>query len=320
MNRLGLLIRSILYIKICYEVGINPKDLTVLTPHYYTSASKPAKKMDLVTAIRIFVYSLFTMTVLLSPLAMCHEAEDNGEYNYDPFSKNGPFHWGEIRSEWYLCKNGSMQSPINLQESIANKVNNSGLQRSYRPSNATLRNSGHDIMIDWSGDAGHILINGTRYMLEQCHWHSPSEHTINGRRYDLEIHFVHISSEGLIAVIGVLYKIGKEDPFLLSIKDDLKYIGENKDEERSIGIVDPEEITRISSNSTYFRYNGSLTTPPCDENVLWTVYTEVKTVTWKQIKLLRVAVRDKTYTNARPLQPRNGRPVTLYKPTDHEEN
>ena len=72
----------------------------------------------------------------------------------------------------------------------------------------------------WEGGAGYIQINDTQYVLQQCHWHSPSEHTINGRRFDLEVHMVHESSDGKIAVVGIMYKIGRPDSFLSSVSKD----------------------------------------------------------------------------------------------------
>jgi carbonic anhydrase len=73
------------------------------------------------------------------------------------------------------------------------------------------------MQLKWQDDAGYIPINGTQYRVKQCHWHSPSEHTINGKRFDLEVHLVHDSPNGSIAVIGILYKIGKPDPFLTRV-------------------------------------------------------------------------------------------------------
>lgn len=75
------------------------------------------------------------------------------------------------------------------------------------------------VQIKWtSGEAGYIDINGTQYLLQQCHWHSPSEHTVNGRRLDLELHMVHQSRTGQIVVIGIAYRIGiTPDLFLTSV-------------------------------------------------------------------------------------------------------
>jgi carbonic anhydrase len=75
-------------------------------------------------------------------------AEDESEFNYDEESKIGPQHWGDIEPEWYLCKNGTMQSPIDLSNQTVQIVSNlRRLQINYNPSNATLKNRGHDIKV-----------------------------------------------------------------------------------------------------------------------------------------------------------------------------
>lgn len=73
------------------------------------------------------------------------------------------------------------------------------------------------LQLKWEADAGFIRINGTLYQLKQCHWHSPSEHTVNDKSFDLEVHLVHQSPTGKNAVTGILYKIGEPDPFLTSV-------------------------------------------------------------------------------------------------------
>lgn len=73
------------------------------------------------------------------------------------------------------------------------------------------------LQLKWEADAGFIRINGTLYQLKQCHWHSPSEHTVNDKSFDLEVHLVHQSPTGKIAVTGILYKFGEPDPFLTSV-------------------------------------------------------------------------------------------------------
>ena len=80
------------------------------------------------------------------------------------------------------------------------------------------------MQMKWEGGAGYIQINDTQYVLQQCHWHSPSEHTINGRRFDLEVHMVHESSDGKTAVVGILYKIGSPDTFLSSVSKESLFI------------------------------------------------------------------------------------------------
>ncbi|GLT56804.1 hypothetical protein SLA2020_298210 [Shorea laevis] len=255
--------------------------------------------------------------VLLSSPATSQEVEDESEFDYDKNGERGPNRWGELKPEWSACSNGKMQSPIDLLNERVEVVSYLGrLKRSYKPSNATLKNRGHDIMLSFESEAGSIEINGTEYELKQMHWHSPSEHTIDGFRFDLELHMVHESQDGQVAVVGIMYTIGRPDSFLLSLRDHLEKIAGTSEKETSVGVIDPRDV-KIGSRK-YYRYLGSLTTPPCTENVVWTIVKKVRTVTKEQVRLLRVAVHDDSNSNARPRQPINMRTVQLYKPNEKE--
>lgn len=242
------------------------------------------------------------------------EVEDEREFDYLQGSGKGPKQWGAIKKEWSACKNGGMQSPIDLSSHRVTLVPNLGkLNISYNPCNATVKNRGHDISIYWEGNAGSIHINGTQYLLKQSHWHSPSEHSVNGRRYDMELHMVHLSSDpnvtNKIAVVGVLYKIGRPDSFLSKLTGHVKSMMDQT-EERNIGTIDPREIKIRKKN--YYRYMGSLTVPPCTEGVIWTINKKIRTVSRDQVKLFRVAVHDYAEMNARPVQPLNLREIQVF--------
>ncbi|KAG8655219.1 alpha carbonic anhydrase 7 [Manihot esculenta] len=257
-----------------------------------------------------FFISLFLNTLPISS----QEIDDEEEFDYHNGHK-GPVYWGHLRQEWSVCSNGSMQSPIDLLDESVQVVSNLGrLKRSYKPSNATLKNRFHDMTIQWESGAGYIQINGIRYYLKQCHWHSPSEHAINGRKYALESHMLHESLDGKVAVVGIVYKIGRPDSFLSSLTGHLRSVAGTVQKETKVGIVNPRNI-KIGSRR-YYRYMGSLTTPPCTENVLWTIVRKVRTVTIEQVRSLRVAVHDESNTNARPIQRINGRIVQLYRPEE----
>ncbi|OMO91539.1 Alpha carbonic anhydrase [Corchorus olitorius] len=237
----------------------------------------------------------FIVLVLYSCPARSQEVEDESEFDYHENHGKGPSKWGELHPNWTSCGNGRMQSPIDMSNERVQIVSHLGrLKRSYRPANATLKNRGHDMMLSWEGEeAGAIEINGTVYALHQCHWHSPSEHTINGRRYDLELHLVHVSADGKIAVIGIMYKIGRPDSFLSSLVEHLTAITDITEGEKVVGMINPKDI-KIGSRK-YYRYIGSLTIPPCTENVVWSIVRKVRTVTREQVRLLRVAVHDVSF-------------------------
>ncbi|KAL4197147.1 hypothetical protein AMTRI_Chr04g249720 [Amborella trichopoda] len=227
-------------------------------------------------------------------------------------SEKGPKHWGEIHPEWTACNNGDMQSPIDLLHQRVEVLPNLGrLKRKYKSAKAILKNRGHDIMLKWGENgAGTLEINQTEYVLKQCHWHSPSEHSFNGSRYSLEVHLVHKSKDGKEAVVGITYKIGRPDTFLNGLMNTISYIADSKEAEVEVGEVDPRHIKM--GNRKYYRYTGSLTTPPCTQGVAWTIVKKVRTVSREQVRLLRAAVHDEAEANARPMRPINRRAVHLY--------
>ncbi|KAF8369636.1 hypothetical protein HHK36_032339 [Tetracentron sinense] len=266
----------------------------------------------------LFIVFLLVLIMNSSPTAS-QEVEDEREFDYDEESDKGPAKWGEIHPEWAMCKNGEMQSPIDLLDERVEELSRLGeLKRNYKPSNATIKNRGHDIMLKWVGGAGTIQINGTEYVLQQCHWHSPSEHTINGKRFDLEVHLVHESPDQKTAVVGIMYSIGEPDTFLSKMMNHFEYVAEEEEEERVVGMVNPTDIKMGSI--MYYRYIGSLTVPPCTQNIVWTIVGKLRTVSREQVKLLRDAVHDFSDTNARPIQPINRRNIHLYRPSDLPEN
>lgn len=260
--------------------------------------------------ILYFVIIFFSATSIRA-----QEVEDEREFDYGENSEKGPKMWGKLKKEWDACKNGEMQSPIDMSHERV-RIIRKPEKRHYKTCNATVKNRGHDISVQWHGDAGSVLINGTNYPLQQAHWHSPSEHTVNGRRYEMEMHMVHLNENATnkIAVTAVLYKIGKPDPFLSKLIRNISSMIDKKDEVKNAGMIDPREI-KIGSRK-YYRYMGSLTVPPCTEGVIWTIKKKVRTVSRDQVKMLREAVHDYAERNTRPLQPINKRPIYLMAPED----
>ncbi|URE05289.1 bifunctional monodehydroascorbate reductase and carbonic [Musa troglodytarum] len=266
----------------------------------------------------VIIFSFLAILILRSVLVASQEVEDEKEFSYEKGSEAGPEHWGEIHRDWAACGKGHMQSPIDLTHKRVQILPHLGrLRRSYHPAKAILKNRGHDIMLKWEEEAGGLWINGTEYALKQLHWHSPSEHTIDGRRYSLEMHMVHESTDNKIAVVGILYTIGRHDPFLAKLERYIEKIADKNEAEEAVGMVDPRHIKRGSRK--YYRYMGSLTTPPCTEGVVWTIVKKVRTVTREQVALLREAVHDDSEMNARPTQKINDRMIGLYRPRPHQQ-
>lgn len=258
----------------------------------------------------VFIISLFSVLSFATTPHGSEEVEDEKPFSYAKETGNGPENWGRIDPRWHVCEDGKLQSPIDLLDDkrvlVSPKLGK--LKRSYKPAPAVLKNRGHDVSVVWKGDAGKIVINGTAYKLLQCHWHTPSEHTLNDTRYKLEVHLVHNSSRGQLAVIAILYKLGRPDPFLAK----LLHHTTNMHGDVDLGVVNPGEI-KFGSRK-YYRYIGSLTIPPCTEGVIWTIVMKVRTVSREQIRRIRDTVHDGFKENARPIQRPHGRPVYFYRP------
>ncbi|KAL5719846.1 carbonic anhydrase [Ranunculus cassubicifolius] len=236
------------------------------------------------------------------------EVENEREFAYIGNATIGPKEWGKMHPEWETCSNGDIQSPIDISRSgVVGKHDLGVLKPKYKAAPASVKNRGHDIMVSWHGDAGDIKINGTRYSLKQLHWHSPAEHTFDGLRHQMEVHLVHETPQGKIAVVAITYDYGKSDPFLDTVIPHIARIGE---EDRGIGVVDPRGVKMPTKQ--YYRYIGSLTVPPCTEGVVWTIVKKVKTVSKKQVHALRKSVHDNAEENARPLQQKKERKVWYY--------
>ncbi|XP_006659407.1 dioscorin DB3S-like [Oryza brachyantha] len=237
------------------------------------------------------------------------------EYGYVPGTPTGPENWGRLKPEWATCSTGRMQSPINLGllDLVTLAPRLGYLNYTYQNANASVVNRGHDIMVRFDGDAGSLLINGSTYHLRQLHWHTPSEHTIDGRRYDMELHMVHLNAQNQAAVIGILYVLGNPDSLLEELRQYIIRVTNQKDKEVVVtGGVDPNVAK--GQDTVYYRYMGSFTTPPCTEGVIWTIVRKVHTVSLSQLALLKAAVLAGYENNARPLQDVNNREIDLFVP------
>ncbi|KAG9146283.1 hypothetical protein Leryth_007979 [Lithospermum erythrorhizon] len=260
-------------------------------------------KYQIVMSIFTFSYLVFVLLILNPSFIEAQEVEDEREFDYIKGSEKGPSRWGDLKKEWVACKNGKVQSPIDLSNKRV-KIISRVVKRNYKSTNATITNRGHDILIKWKGDAGSTFVNGKEYFLKQAHWHSPSEHTIKGKRYDLELHLVHQSTNPKIdnntSVFAALYKIGKPDSFLSKLMPSIKLLEDQEGMERHLEEIDPRELK--IRNKKFYRYLGSLTVPPCTEGVIWSISKKVRTVSKDQVELLREVVHDSAKNNARPLQ------------------
>lgn len=210
--------------------------------------------------------------------------------------ETGPAHWGELSPEFKVCQLGLEQTPIDLSSGIKGDAGNVSFD--YRPLPLRIVNNGHTIQVN--ADPGcACVIGGTRYGLLQFHFHHPSEHLVDGTPFEMEAHFVHRAQDGALAVVGVFIKPGAHNGGLQPIFDQMP---KNEGPEITApGEVDPRAI--LPASRAYFRYMGSLTTPPCSEGITWTVFREPIEASLEQIRQFASVFAN----NARPVQRLNRR-------------
>ena len=234
------------------------------------------------------------------------------EWGYE--TENGPDVWGKLSKEYILCAKGMHQSPIDLVNPTRVKL--SPITYEYHSTTGmNIRNTGHTIEVACP-EGNWIEVDGVRYQLLQFHFHAPSEHTVAGKPFEMEGHFVHKSEEGNLAVVGLLIEKGSPNSAFDSVWNHLPTVpGEARPiiEDGTLDLnrmLSPNrQITDASPHSlpNTYRYDGSLTTPPCSEDVKWIVLTIPIEMSEAQIAAFKAIIHD----NNRPVQPLNGRELLM---------
>jgi carbonic anhydrase len=210
--------------------------------------------------------------------------------------EEGPAHWADLDPAYEMCGTGKNQSPIDIaspgERDLANIVFH------YQPSEVNILNNGHTVQVNY--DAGsYIELDGIRYDVAQFHYHAPSEHEIDGEFFPAELHLVHKSADGKLAVVGLLLQEGAAnaafDPFINNLPAETSEV---KDAGVTINAMD-----FLPGIQTTYRYSGSLTTPPCSEGVSWLIMTTPVELSAAQLSKLASLFEG----NNRPIQPLNER-------------
>ncbi len=240
-----------------------------------------------------------TVAALLCALALPMSAFAEPSHAWDYTGKLGPAHWGSLKSEFSTCKLGHNQSPIDIRTTTKGKLD--PIAFDYKPTALKVIDNGHTVQANYDAGSG-ITIGGVHYDLLQFHFHTPSEEHINGKSYPLVAHLVHKNAEGKLAVVAVLFKEGKENPTLASV---FSHLPKEKGHEQVVDGVTIDIASVLPANHGYYNFAGSLTTPPCSEEVNWFV---LKTPV--EMSHAQLAQFHHVYThNARPVQPLHARVV-----------
>lgn len=212
--------------------------------------------------------------------------------------EGGPAHWDKLRQDYAICGAGKRQSPIDIRDGI--KVDLEKIAFDYKPSHFRITDNGHTIQVD-VGEGSSIRVMERDFQLVQFHFHRPAEERIGGKGFDMVVHFVHKDFDGKLAVVAVLLERGAEQPLIQTLWNNMPLERGHSIEPATI--IDPAQLLPPPDRRAYYTYMGSLTTPPCTEDVLWMVFQQPLQVSPQQISIF-----SRLYANnARPLQPANGR-------------
>jgi carbonic anhydrase len=198
-----------------------------------------------------------------------------------------------------MCGEGRNQSPIDLRGFIEAELK--PLQMDYQDGATEIVNNGHAIQVNYA--SGSVLtVDGHSFELKQFHFHSPSENTIEGKSFPIECHLVHSDKDGNLAVVAIMFEEGSANPLLAKLWAKMPPKAGGKaalGEKHNVASLLP-------ADRDYYRFNGSLTTPPCSEGVWWLVLKSPVNASKEQVQQFSKTMG---FANNRPVQPVNARPV-----------
>ena len=248
-----------------------------------------------------------------SPAEEHAEAEHTGAVHWGYEGEEGPEHWAGLSEAYALCGSGTSQSPIDLTGAVLMAPGEgTGLLRDYGTGALSIArhehvvdflDNGHTIQVTYD-EGSTLTVGGIEYHLRQFHFHAPSEHTVDGQHYPIELHLVHQSETGGLVVLGVFLEEGEPNPVIGALIEGLPAAAGEESHFEHVAI---DVDAFIPSIDEYYRYEGSLTTPPCSEGVRWAVFTEPLAASAEQIAALDAAMPE----NNRPVQPLGAREVVL---------
>ena len=234
---------------------------------------------------------------ILSVLAINAYCEGKAHWGYS--GKTGPSHWGKLDKSFEMCSKGKNQSPIDIKNCL--DVDLKPIKFDYCSLAKDIVNNGHTIQVDFK-KGSKITIDNINFQLLQFHFHTPSENHIKGKEFPMEAHLVHIDKKGNIAVISVMFKVGEENTLLAEL---WKQMPEKKGEMHCLS-KSGKASGLLPQNRDYYRFNGSLTTPPGTEGVRWIVMKRAMTASKEQIEKFAHVMH---HPNNRPIQPINARVI-----------
>ncbi|WOH38660.1 carbonic anhydrase family protein [Thalassotalea fonticola] len=236
--------------------------------------------------------------LLTSALVFSSTVVAGGDVHWGYSGEVGADNWAKLSPDNYQCS-GNNQSPVNLTGFIEAEL--SPIKFNYNAMAKEILNNGHTVQVNLNSGSN-INVDGNSFDLLQFHFHAPSENHINGTSYPLEAHFVHADKSGNLAVVAVMFEQGGENKGLMPAWQQMpKHEG---DKHALTAKFNGADI--LPENKDYYRFNGSLTTPPCSEGVRWLVMKTPVQASKQQLKAFSSVLHE---PNNRPIQATNARMI-----------
>lgn len=213
-----------------------------------------------------------------------------------------PEYWGTLSDSYKTCSMGKNQTPINIANSYTSNVKHK-INIAYKKSAHDVVFNGHTVQVNTKEDTDYLVLDKQKFFLRQFHIHTPSENQIKGKSFPVEMHFVNANAQGQLTVVAVMYELGKPNPEWKKFWQDLS--AQENDAKTLTHALDLQKL--LPKKRDYYRFSGSLTTPPCSEGVNWIVLKQRLSISEEQLNTFKTLL--KNHRNNRPLQPLNGRVV-----------
>jgi carbonic anhydrase len=242
--------------------------------------------------------NIFVWTAWVALTSTAAQAQEGPHWSYS--GDTGPTHWAGEDPSYAICGAGRHQSPVDIRNPTPTGL--SPIAFDYQPIPLTVTDTGHTMQVTAPPGSGGFTVGEERYELVQFHFHRPSEESIRGKRFQMEVHLVHKNARGELAVVSVLIRGGNSNPVLRQVFANLPPSGQ-KEASVAGATLDPTQL--LPKVRGYYTFEGSLTTPPCSEHVRWFVLKRAMQASSGEIVLFAARYPN----NARPTQPLDGRPL-----------
>lgn len=227
-------------------------------------------------------------------------AQTTAPWNYE--GRDGALNWGKLDPAYKACSQGHEQSPIDIRGAHLNKALQP-VEFHYMAGPVTLENTGHTIVVHVD-PGSYIVAGGVRYDLVQFHFHHPGEEAVKGKITDMDIHLVHKSADGKLAVIAIRLTEDLTSPPNAQLAMLWPHLPTQvSTTEKVTDFVNPGGL--LPADRGYWTYTGSLTAPPCTEGVRWFIFEQEMTLSRGQLRVFANLFK----VNSRPLQDTHGRRI-----------